>query len=162
MRSLSTARRHFQRRVRRAAVIAGVFMVAVPGPAWAHPEFVGNATVPPGSDQKLTLDVPEEKGPDVHNTKVVFVVPAGFSVSGCDEKPEWECGVSGASNGRTLVTYTRSSGANPDGRFTFGVRTPDRRGEYPFQTNQSYSDNTTVRWNGPADSDIPAPVLKVS
>lgn len=161
MENLSTTRRHRQRRIRLAAVVAGVVM-SVPAPAWAHPEFVGNPSVPPGSDQKLTLDVPEEKGPDVHNAKVVFVVPAGFSVSGCDQKPEWECGVSGASNGRTLVTYTRSSGANPDGRFSFGVRTPDRKGDYPFQTNQSYSDNTTVRWSGPPDSDTPAPVLKVS
>lgn len=145
-----------------AAVAAGAAVALVPVPAWAHPEFAGNATVPPASDQKLTLDVPEEKGPDVHNTRVVFVVPAGFSVSGCDQKPQWECAVSGASNGRTLVTYTRSGGTDPDARFSFAVRTPDRKGDYPFQTNQSYSDNSTVRWHGPPESETPAPVLKVS
>ena len=160
MGNLSTARR--RRRARLVAMVAGLVVAAVPLPAWAHPAFVGNATVPAASDHKLTLDVPEEKGPDLHNTKVVFVVPAGFSVSGCDQKPQWDCGVSRASNGRTVVTYTRSSGADPDGRFSFGVRTPDRKGDYPFQTNQTYSDNTTVRWHGPPDSETPAPVLKVS
>jgi hypothetical protein len=90
------------------------------------------------------------------------VVPAGFSVSGCDKKPQWDCAVSGASNGRTLVTYTRSSGTDADGRFTFGVHTPGKGGDYPFPTNQSYSDNSTVRWDGPPESETPAPVLKVT
>jgi uncharacterized protein YcnI len=147
---------------RLAAVVAGVVMAAVPATAWAHAVFLSSGSVPANSDQKLTLNVPEEKGPSVHNTKVVFVVPAGFSVSGCDEKPQWTCAVSGASNGRTLVTYTRSSGTDADGRFTFGVHTPGQGGDYPFQTNQSYSDNSTVRWDGPPDSDNPAPVLKVA
>jgi uncharacterized protein YcnI len=106
--------------------------------------------------------VPEEKGPNVHNSKVVFIVPAGFSVSGCDPKPQWTCAVSPASGGRTLVTYTRSSGADPDGRYSFGVHTPRQAGDYPFNTNQSYSDNSTVRWDGSPDSDTPAPVLKVT
>jgi uncharacterized protein YcnI len=151
-----------RRRARLVAVAAGVVMAAVPAAAWAHAVFLSSGSVPANSDQKLTLNVPEEKGPSVHNTKIVFVVPAGFSVSGCDPKPEWTCAVSGASNGRTLVTYTRSSGTDADGRFTFGVHTPGQGGDYPFQTNQSYSDNSTVRWDGPPGSDTPAPVLKVT
>jgi uncharacterized protein YcnI len=152
-----------RRLIRRlAAVTAGAVMAAVPGTAWAHAEFVSRTSVPANSDQKLTLNVPEEKGPDVHNTKVVFVVPAGFKVSGCDEKREWTCAVSEGSNGRSLVTYTRSSGVDPDGKFSFGVHTPGRGGDYPFPTNQTYSDNTTNRWAGPPNSDNPAPVLKVA
>jgi uncharacterized protein YcnI len=151
------------RRIRRlAAVAAGAVLAAVPGTALAHAEFVSKTSVPANTDQKLTVNVPEEKGADVHNTKVVFVVPAGFAVSGCDEKREWTCAVSEGSNGRSLVTYTRSSGADPDGRFTFGVHTPGKAGDYPFQTNQTYSDNTTNRWAGPPGSDNPAPVLKVT
>jgi uncharacterized protein YcnI len=145
-----------------AAVVAGGIIAVVPTAAWAHAVFLSSDSVPANSDQKLTLNVPEEKGPNVHNTKVVFVVPAGFSVKGCDPKPQWSCAVSGASEGRTLVTYTRQSGDDPDARFSFGVHTPGKPGEYPFQTNQTYSDNSTVRWNGPPDSDTPAPVLKVT
>jgi uncharacterized protein YcnI len=151
-----------RRRARLLAAAAGIVLAAVPAAAWAHAVFLSSGSVPANSDQKVTLNVPEEKGPSVHNTKVVFVVPAGFSVSGCDPKPQWSCAVSGTSNGRTLVTYTRSSGTDADARFSFGVHTPGQAGDYPFQTNQSYSDNSTVRWDGPPDSDSPAPVLKVT
>jgi uncharacterized protein YcnI len=151
-------------RARRLAVIAlGVAgIVAVPTAAWAHAVFLSSSSVPASSDQKLTLNVPEEKGPNVHNTKVVFVVPGGFKVAGCDPKPQWTCGLSAASGGRTLVTYTRTSGDDPDARFSFGAHTPDLKGGYPFNTIQSYSDNSTVRWDGPPDSDNPAPVLNVT
>jgi uncharacterized protein YcnI len=145
-----------------AAALAGLVIAGLPGNAWAHAVFLSSESVPANSDQKLTLNVPEEKGPSVHNTKVVIVVPAGFSVSGCDPKPQWKCAVSGASGGRTLVTYNRESGDDADGRFSFGVHTPGQPGDYPFQTNQTYSDNSTARWNGPPGSDSPAPVLKVT
>ncbi len=144
------------------AVVAGAVMAALPGAAWAHAVFVSNRSVPANTDQKLAFNVPEEKGPDLHNSKVVFVVPSGFSVSGCDPKPQWTCAVSPASGGRTLVTYTRSSGTDSDGHFGFGVHTPGQRGDYPFNTIQTYSDNSTVRWDGPPDSDTPAPVLKIT
>ena len=150
-----------RRRARLAAVVAGGLLAAVPATAWAHAVFLSSGSVPANTDQKLTLNVPEEKGPNVHNTKIVFVVPAGFKVAGCDPKPEWTCAVSPASGGRTLVTYTRSSGTDADARFSFGVHTPGQ-GDYPFDTNQYYSDNSTVRWDGPPDSDTPAPVLKVT
>jgi uncharacterized protein YcnI len=157
----SMMRRGRRGRAGLVAVAAGAVIAAFPATAWAHAEFVSNSSVPANSDQKLTLDVPEEKGPTVHNTKVVFVVPSGFSVSGCDPKPQWKCAVAPASEGRTTVTYTRSSGDDPDGKFSFGVHTPGP-GDYPFATNQTYSDNSTVRWNGPPDSEAPAPVLKVT
>ena len=152
------------RRTRRrlAAVVAGGVLAAVPAAAWAHAVFVSHSSVPANTDQKLAFNVPEEKGPDVHNSKVVFVVPSGFSVSGCDPKPQWACNVAPASGGRTAVTYSRSSGTDPDGHFSFAVHTPGQRGDYPFNTIQTYSDNSTVRWDGPPDSDTPAPVLKVT
>src|SRR5581483_1644514 len=157
-------RRRMSRRgaARLAAAVAGGALACVPAAAWAHAVFMSSGAVPANTDQKLTLNVPEEKGSAVHNAKVVFVVPAGFKVAGCDPKPEWACAVSAASNGRTLVTYTRSSGTDADARFSFGVHTPAQAGDYPFQTNQTYSDNSTVRWDGPPDSDTPAPVLKVT
>ena len=144
-----------------AAALAGVVIAAVPSTAWAHPVFVGSGSVPADSDQKLVFHVPEEKGPDIHNTKIVFAVPAGFRVAGCDQKPKWECTVSGASGGRTAVTFTRTSGNEKDEEFSFAVHTPGP-GDYPIPTNQSYSDNSTVRWNGPPESETPAPVLKVT
>jgi uncharacterized protein YcnI len=155
-------RRDARRRARLAAVMAGAVVAAVPATAWAHAVFLSSGSVPANSDQKLTLNVPEEKGPDVHNAKVIFVVPGGFKVAGCDAKPQWTCAVAPASGGRTTVTYTRSSGNDADARFSFGVHTPGQPGDYPFNTIQTYSDNSTVRWDGPPNSDTPAPVLKVT
>ena len=159
---MGTCTRTSRRRARLSALVAGVIMAAVPAAAWAHAVFLSSSSVPANSDQKLGFNVPEEKGPNVHNTKIVFVVPAGFSVSGCDPKPQWTCAVAPAGGGRTTVTYTRSSGTDADARFSFGVHTPGQAGDYPFNTNQTYSDNSTVRWDGPPDSDTPAPVLKVT
>lgn len=158
----STARRGRRGRAAWTAVAVGAVIATLPGAAWAHPTFVSSGSVPADSDQKLVFKVSEEKGPDVHNTKVVFVVPAGFRVSGCDQKPKWECTVGSASGGRTVVTFSRTSGNEKDEEFGFGARTPGKPGDYPIPTNQSYSDNTTVRWSGPPDSDSPAPVLKVT
>ncbi|HEV8627807.1 MAG TPA: hypothetical protein VG034_25490, partial [Acidimicrobiia bacterium] len=89
----SAARRGRRGRAYLAAVAAGVVVAAVPATAWAHAVFLSSSSVPANSDQKLTLNVPEEKGSSIHNTKVVFVVPSGFSVSGCDPKPQWTCAV---------------------------------------------------------------------
>ena len=149
-------------RWRRVAVVAGALIVCQPAAAWAHPVFVSSDSVPANSDQKLSFHVPEEKGPDVHNTKVVFVLPGGFADARCDAKPQWDCAVSGASNGRTVVTYSRTAGNNVDDKFSFGVRTPGKPGDYSIPTHQFYSDKTTVRWDGAPDSEYPAPVLKVT
>jgi uncharacterized protein YcnI len=147
---------------RRASVVAGALIVALPAVAWAHPTFVSSTSVPANSDQKLGFNVPEEKGADIHNTKVVFVLPAGFADARCEDKPQWSCGVSSASNGRTVVTYTRTAGNNVDDKFSFNVRTPGQPGDYAIPTHQSYSDKSTMRWDGAPNSEYPAPVLKVT
>jgi uncharacterized protein YcnI len=145
-----------------AGLLSAVASAVLPSVAWAHPTFEGSASVPANSDQKLTFHVPEEKGSGVHNTKVVFVLPADFANARCEAKPQWHCAVSSASNGRTAVSYTRTAGNAADERFAFSVRTPGNPGDYPIPTNQSYSDNSTVRWAGPPNSDTPAPVLTVT
>ncbi len=143
---------------RTAALTLTVVMLVMPGAAWAHAEFTSDSSVPPDSDQTLVLDVPEEKGPTVHNRKVVVEVPGGFTVSGCNQKPEWSCATS-TSGTRALVTWTRTAGSDPDTHFSFDVHTPGTRGDYPFEVNQSYTDGSTAHWDGPPDSDTPAPVL---
>ena len=148
-------------RVRLAAVaVVAAGLAAVPTTAWAHAEFVGRDAVPADSDETLTLDVPEERGPAMHNAKVIVEVPGGFSVVSCEPKPEWSCAPS-ESGGRAVITWTRTAGADPDGHFTFRVHTASRPGSYPFEVNQFYVDGESARWDGPPDSDSPAPVLRV-
>ena len=142
----------------RVAGLSAAILAAVPGVAWGHASFVdGNA--PPDADRTLTLDVPEEKGPDVHNQKVIVEVPGGFAVAGCSTPGGWACG-SQESKGRTVVTFTR--GTSPvETRFNLEVHTPARSGDYTFQVNQFYDDGSAAHWDGPPDSDTPAPVLRV-
>ena len=146
------------RRILRVVGLSAAILAAVPGVAWAHASFVdGNA--PPDADRTLTLDVPEERGPDVHNQKVIVEVPGGFSVAGCSTPGGWTCGAE-ASKGRTVVTFTRG-GAPVETRFDLQVHTPPQRGDYAFQVNQFYDDGSSAHWDGPPDSDSPAPVLRV-
>ncbi len=137
-----------------AAVLA-----AVPGVAWAHATFV-NGTAPPNADSAITLDVPEERGPDVHNQKVIVEVPSGFAVAACSTPAGWACGSQPATRGRTVVTYDRGP-APVETRFTLQVHTPGKAGDYPFEVNQFYDDGSASRWDGPPDSETPAPVLRV-
>lgn len=151
------------RRRRRVAILTAAAVIGFsPTAAWAHATFVKTASVPANSDQTLTIDAEEERGPDVHNAKVIIEVPSGFVVARCEPKAGWSCSKSSASGGRTLLTWIRDSGADPGGRFTFSLRTPRDAGNYPFEVNQFYSDGKASRWDGPPDSDTPAPVLKVT
>ena len=136
-------------------------MTASVGQAQAHATFASPTTLPPESNQALTINAEEERGPDVHNTKIIIEVPGDFTVRRCEQKRGWSCSTSSASQNRTLVTWVRQSGADPDARFTFEVRTPGRSGDYPFEVNQFYDDGQASRWSGPPDSDAPAPVLTV-
>lgn len=146
-----------QPKLRLATVGLAALLAAVPGTAWAHASFTAGSA-PANADHTLTLDVPEERGPDVHNQKVIVEVPAGFTVNGCATPGGWACG-SESSKGRTVVTFTRGS-APVETRFDLHVHTP-KAGQYPFEVNQFYDNGSASRWDGPPDSDSPAPVLKV-
>ncbi|HLF40957.1 MAG TPA: DUF1775 domain-containing protein [Acidimicrobiia bacterium] len=141
------------------AALLAAGLAAVPTAAWAHAAFTSPGSVPADSDQTLVLDVPEERG-DIRNAKVIVEVPAGFTVSGCEPKRDWDCAPS-PSGSKTVVTFTRTSGSSPDTAFGFRVHTPDKDGSYAFEVNQFYADGESTRWDGPPDSDFPAPVLEV-
>jgi uncharacterized protein YcnI len=143
-----------------AAAVLAVFSYAPA--AWAHAEFEGTASVPAGSDQAVTLHVPEERGRHVHNAKVMVEVPTGFTVISCQAKPEWECTTGSSPTGAGLVTFTRTSGTSDDPLFSYSVHTPAQPGDYAFKVSQTYSDGKVVIWDGPETSDTPSPVLKVT
>ena len=113
------------------------------------------------SDQKLTLNVPEEKGPSVHNAKVVFVVPSGFAVSGCDQKPRVEVRGVGGQRGPHPGHLHR---VGRQTRRPVQLRGPHARPPAITPSRRTRPTATTApqRWNGPPDSDKPAPVLKVA
>lgn len=148
-----------RKRLRLAAAALAATLAATPGLAWAHATFESD-TAPVDADHVLSLDVPEEKGPDVHNQRVVVEVPGGFTVRDCSTPGGWACESEGASRGRTIVSFTRGP-APVETRFDLAVHTPAEEGRYPFEVNQFYDDGSDARWDGPPDSDSPAPVLQV-
>jgi len=78
--------------MRRLAMVAGLGLVFgwVAVPAWGHAGFESPKEVMADTDQTITQSVPEERGPDLHNAKVIVEVPAGFEVKGCHGEG-WEC-----------------------------------------------------------------------
>ena len=83
------------RRDRLLTIAAGAAVVLMVGasPASADATFAGASAYPSDTDQQLTLDVPEERGPDIHNTGVSVFIPTGWSPLACPAKTSWSCQV---------------------------------------------------------------------
>jgi uncharacterized protein YcnI len=140
------------------AAVAGVLAVGAPA-AWGHAEF-DQKSARPNAEQGFTLKVPEERGDKLHNTKVVLAVPNGWTATRCDAKASWNCTITPPSSGRrSVVTWTRSSDGG-DEVFRLSLRTGSA-GRVPVPVHQTYSDGQTVRWDGPEDSENPAPVIEI-
>jgi LPXTG-motif cell wall-anchored protein len=136
--------------------VAVLAVLAYAPAAWAHAEFEGSASVPADSDQTLTIHVPEERGRQIHNAKLIVEVPSAFTVKSCQAKPEWQCVTGTAQGGAGLVTFTRTSGTSDDPLFTYSLHTPAQAAQYPFKVSQTYSDGKVVVWDGPETSDTPS------
>jgi uncharacterized protein YcnI len=139
------------------AAVAGVLAVGAPA-AWGHAEF-DQKSARANAEQGFTLKVPEERGEELHNTKVVLAVPEGWTATRCEDKASWGCTISPASSGRrAVVTWTRRAPGG-DEVFRLSLRT-GQRGRVPVPVHQTYSDGQTMRWDGPEDSENPAPVIE--
>jgi uncharacterized protein YcnI len=128
-------------------------------PAWGHAKF-DQKSAKANTEQGFTLEVPEERGPRFHNDKVVLAVPDGWAAGKCEAKASWGCAVSPPTAGRPgLVTWTRQAPGGDD-VFRLSLRT-GRPGRIAVPVHQTYSDGQTMRWDGPEDSENPAPVVEV-
>jgi uncharacterized protein YcnI len=139
---------------------ASLLVALLAGPAWAHATFSGVKTAPADSDQKLTLHVPEEKGPTIRNSGVLAALPAGWRAVACDSIASWHCVLEASP---PAVRWTRDAGA-PDvaeETFKFTVHTGPP-GDFPVPVHQTYANGEVVRWDGPAGSETPAPVFRVT
>lgn len=127
-------------------------------PAGAHATFA-EVGVPADSEQRMTMFVPEERGPTVHNIGVDLRVPAGWSAIGCHQVAPWTCQV--ADGG--VIKWSKAAGAAPsdaDTKFVFTVRTSSP-GTVSVAVVQTYDSGEVVRWIGPADSEEPAAFIEV-
>jgi LPXTG-motif cell wall-anchored protein len=149
-------------RGRKTAVFgaASLMVALLAGPASAHATFSGVKTAPADSDQNLTLNVPEEKDPSIRNSGVVAMLPAGWRAIACDPIAAWHCVLE---TSPPAVRWTRDAGA-PDvaeETFKFTVHTGPA-GDFPVPVAQTYANGDVVRWDGPAGSETPAPIFRVT
>ncbi|MGE0881403.1 MAG: DUF1775 domain-containing protein [Acidimicrobiia bacterium] len=149
---------HISRLLAAAGVTASV-VVATAVPAFAHAEFAGTTRLPSGTSQRLTLDVPEEKGDAVRTTVVRVQVATGWDATACESPAGWTCSITPDASGRAIVGFNRAAGTDPVERFFFTV-TVGPVGRVTFPVNQTYDNGDIVRWIGAAGSAEPAPVLE--
>ena len=115
------------------------------------------------------LAVPTEKA-NVTTTKIVFTLPAGFSIDSFVPASGWKRELKQTGSGDSAViqqvTWKVASvepgGGTPTGEdstFSF-LGQPQSSKTYTFGVEQTYSDGSIVNWSGSESSDSPAPTIE--
>jgi uncharacterized protein YcnI len=147
-----------------AVVLAAVAtLAAVPALASAHAE-VSPAVSLAGHLQLYSLAVPTEKD-NATTTKIVLVLPSGFSIDSFVPSPGWQRTLqqTGSGDSAVIQRVTWTGGRVPTGEdslFQF-LAQPGSSKTYVFTVQQTYSDGSIVNWSGPESSDSPAPTIEV-
>jgi hypothetical protein len=149
--------------IRRHLTVVAVTAAALLGSATAALAHASlqEELVPAGTEQTLTMRVPDER--DAADTARVDIrVPTEFTVLDCEPPEGWTCTVDEASLDGTVVVYERGeSGAGEVGH-RFMVTTPTEVGTYVFPTIQTYDDGEEVGWiQTETGAERPAPTLEV-
>jgi uncharacterized protein YcnI len=149
--------------LRRAAMAAGGAMLLLPAGAAAHAR-VSPAVSLSGQLQLYSLAVPTEKD-NATTTKVVLIVPSGFSIDSFVPSPGWHRVLQQSGSGENAVVQrvTWTGGHVPTGEdalFQF-LAQPASSGTYRFTVEQTYSDGSIVDWTGSENSQAPAPTIEV-
>ena len=147
----------------RAVAIAAVTALALVAAAGASAHARISPAVSLSKELQLySLAVPTEK-PNATTTKIVLMVPSGFSIDSFVPNPGWKRVEQQTGSGENAViqSVTWSGGNVPTGEdslFQF-LAQPAKSGSYTFEVQQTYSDGSIVNWAGPESSDSPAPTI---
>jgi uncharacterized protein len=160
----------------RALIVAAAALLAAPAAAQAHVTLQPNEA-PAGGFTRLNVRVPTERD-DASTTKVDLQLPDGFAEASYEPVPGWSVKVTKSKLAKPIktddgevteevsrITWTSKTGIPPGAFQDFGlsVMIPGKAGDdLTFKALQTYSNGDVVRWIGPADSDNPAPVVKVT
>ncbi len=149
--------------LRRAAMAAGGAMLLLPAGAAAHAR-VSPAVSLSGQLQLYSLAVPTEKD-NATTTKVVLIVPSGFSIDSFVPSPGWHRVLqqSGSGDNAVVQRVTWTGGHVPTGEDALFqlLAQPASSGTYRFTVEQTYSDGSIVDWTGSENSQAPAPTIEV-
>jgi uncharacterized protein YcnI len=136
--------------------------------------------IPAGGFTRIDVRVPTERD-DASTTKVEVQLPPGFLSVSTEPVPGWEAKIVKRKLDKPVeqfgeqiseevgqVSFTaqgESAGIGPGEFQDFGlsVSVPDKAGStLSFKAVQTYSSGEVVRWIGPADSEQPAPQVKLA
>jgi uncharacterized protein len=164
---------------RYAFALTTAAILALASVATAH-VTVQPEEVPAGGFTRLDLRVPTERD-DATTTKVEVQLPPGFLSVSTEPVPGWESKIVKRKLDKPVeqfgeqineevgqVTFTatdEAAGIGPGEFQDFGlsVSVPDKAGStLSFKAVQTYSSGEVVRWIGPADSEQPAPQVKLA
>jgi uncharacterized protein YcnI len=153
-------RRRFRRALTLGALVAAT-LLATAAPALAH-VTLAPATAAPGQFTTYTVTVPNERD-DQATVEVDLTLPTGFVLEVAQQVPGWQTVTVKAADG--LPTGVRWTGGRiPVGTYgTFGVegRNPRSGSSMRWQAVQRY-EHITVRWDGSATSETPAPIVRLA
>lgn len=163
---LRRIRRHTSPLVTVAAGAAGAVLLAA-GSSAAHVRVIGD--VIPTKPATLRFRVPSEMA-DATTVRIAVAVPPELAVTSVPVLDGWtEKTVAGPAGLGTQVVWTAQSGhAIKAASRTFTVKVgpvPDRY-SLSFDTEQTYSNGTSVAWNedrtGSGEAEFPTPVLVIN
>ena len=160
--------------------VALALAVLAPATADAH-VTVQPDSVAAGAFTVLDVRVPNETD-NTDTTKVELQLPSGFTEASYQPVPGWSVKVAKkklatpvkSDEGDTITeevsqitwTGTGSEGKIGPGQFMdfpLSVQVPEKEGTtLTFKALQTYDDGKVVRWIGPAGSDEPAPLVKIT
>src|SRR5437867_85415 len=100
------------RRTVAALMSVSFLLVAGAAPAWGHATFPEAGSLTANSDQHLSAFVPEERGPSYTNSRIVVVMPAGWTAQACDAAAPWHCQlVAATGKDPAHIEWMRDAGA---------------------------------------------------
>jgi periplasmic copper chaperone A len=136
--------------------------------------------IPAGGFTRIDVRVPTERD-DASTTKVEVQLPPGFLFVSTEPVPGWDAKIVKRKLDKPVeqfgeqiseevgrVSFTAKGGAAGIGPgefqdFGLSVSVPDKAGStLAFKAVQTYSSGEVVRWIGPADSEQPAPQVKLA
>ncbi|MFJ3823643.1 DUF1775 domain-containing protein [Streptomyces nodosus] len=161
-------RRHVAK-TRLITAVAGAAgtVLLVAGPSAAHVRVIGD--VIPGKPATLMFRVPSELA-DATTVRITVVIPPELTVASVPDLSGWTEQTVAGSHGRpTQLVWTAEPGQEirPGNSRIFKVKVGPVPDQYAltFDTEQTYSNGTTARWDqkqtGSEEPEFPAPVLVI-
>lgn len=153
-------RKVLERRVSRVVAVSVFLTLAATGAANAH-TVITPEEVPAGDYEVLTVQTPGEK--DIPVVEVRVEVPEEFIVSRVRPVPGWEYEMEEEGGVVRAITWSGGEiGATEFQQFDMLAQTPEEPGQYSWNATDTYEDGSEVNWDGPPDSEEPAPIVEVA